>query len=62
MDYLKYKLSEMENAWLPCYLKRVNMLTVIDPHYVILKLQQIKDVLMTSPYTISLLSLLGEGN
>ena len=32
----------------------------MDPHYVILMLQEIKDVLMTSPYTINLLSLLGE--
>ena len=60
MDYLKYKLSEMENVWLPCYLKTVNMCTVNDPHIVIGKLQEIKDVLMTSPYTINLLSLLGE--
>ena len=60
MDYLKYKLSEMENVVLPHNLKRINMYTVFDPHDVILILQQIKDVLMTSPYTINLLSLLGE--
>ena len=60
MDYLKYKLSVIENVQLPYHLKRINMHTVIDPHVVILILQQIKDVLMTSPYTINLLSLLGE--
>ena len=60
MDYLKYRLSEMENVWLPYYLKLINMHTVTNPHVVILMLQRIKDALMTSPYTINLLSLLGE--
>ena len=60
MDYLKYKLSEIENVMLPCYLKIINMYTVTDPHRVTLSLQGIKDALMTSPYTINLLSLLGE--
>ena len=60
MDYLKYTLSEIENVELPCYLKTINMYTVNDPHLVILILQRIKDTLMTSPYTIDLLSLLGE--
>ena len=60
MDYLKYKLSQIENVVLPCYLKTINMYTVTDPHRVILSLQLIKDDLMTSPYTINLLSLLGE--
>ena len=60
MDYLKYKLSEIENVELPYYLKTINMHTVIDPHHVIVLLQLIKDALMTSPYTINLLSLLGE--
>ena len=60
MDYLKYKLSEIENIQLPFYLKRINMYTVNDPHRVILLLQEIKDNLMTSPHTINLLSLLGE--
>ena len=60
MDYLKYKLSEIENVVLPQLLKQINMCTVADPHDVILRLQQIKDVLMTSPYSINLLSLLGE--
>ena len=60
VDYLKYKLSEIENDMLPHYLKRINMCTVTDPHNVILLLQWIKDALMASPYTINLLSLLGE--
>ena len=60
MDYLKYRLSIIENVELPQYLKTVNTYTVIDPHNVIQILQEIKDALMTSPYTINLLSLLGE--
>ena len=60
MDYLKYRLSETENVVLPLFLKTINMFTVTDPHCVILTLQWIKDALMTSPYTINLLSLLGE--
>ena len=60
MDCLKYRLSLIENVLLPNLLKRINMYTVIDPHGVILALQRIKDALMTSPYTINLLSLLGE--
>ena len=60
MDYLKYKLNEIENVWLLNYLKTINMFTVTDPHGLMLVLQGIKDALMTSPYTINLLSLLGE--
>ena len=60
LDYLKYKLSEIENVELPFYLKTINTYTVTDPHHVIVLLQEIKDTLMTSPYTINLLSLLGE--
>ena len=60
MDYLKYKLSVIENVELPFYLKTINMYTVNDPYDFILTLQKIKDALMTSPYTINLLSLLGE--
>ena len=60
MDHLKFRLSVIENVVLPYYLKTINMFTVTDPHDVILILQDIKDVLMTSPYTINLLSLLSE--
>ena len=60
MDYLKYRLSEIESVELPCYLKTIKMCTVTDPHGIILTLQLIKDTLMTSPYTINLLSLLDE--
>ena len=60
MDYLKYKLSEIENVLLPYYLKMINTYTIIDPHNVIMALQWIKDALRTSLYTINLLSLLGE--
>ena len=36
---LKYKLSEVENIWLPYYLKTLNMYTVTDPHVVMILLQ-----------------------
>jgi len=59
-EYLKYKLSEIENISLRCLLIEINHKTVTDPHNVILILQKLKDTLMTSPYIINLLSLLGE--
>ena len=58
IDFLKYKLSEIENSGLPFYLKLINMQAVLDPHMVILRLQQIKSALTSSPYTINLFSLL----
>ena len=60
MDYLKYKLSEIENDVLPHFLKKMNLLAGTEPHDVILSLQMIKDALMTSPYAMNLLSILGE--
>ena len=60
VEFLKYRLSEIENKFLPYYLKTINMQTVTEPHGVILILQGIKDVLMRSPHTISLSSLLDE--
>ena len=50
IDYLKYKLSEIENVELPFHLKTINMYTVTDPHDVILALQKIKGVQMASPF------------
>ena len=60
VEYLKYKLSEIENFVLPFYLKLINMFTVTDPHRVIVILQRIKETIISSPYTINLLSLLDE--
>ena len=60
MDYLKYKLSEIENDVLPHFLKKMNLLAGTEPHDVILSLQMIKDALMTSPYAINLLSILSK--
>ena len=59
-DYLKYKLSEIENKFLPFYLKSINMYPIIDPHEIALKLQHLNEVLMCSSYYSNLLSLLGE--
>ena len=41
LDYLKYKLSEIENVWLPFYYRTVNLHIFTDPHVVIVKLQEI---------------------
>ena len=60
MDYLKYRLSEIENKLLPIYLKRINMCTVIGPHFIKLVLQVINDILMSSSYYSNLLSLFGK--
>ena len=59
-DYLKYKLSQIENSVLPAYLKTINMFVVTDPHDVTRLLQNMRHALMTSPYTINVLSLLSE--
>ena len=59
-DYLKYKLSEIENAMLPAFLQTINRQTCGEPHAIKLTLQLIKDALMTSPYTVNLLQLLNE--
>ena len=60
MDYLQYILSKIENVWLPYNLKSINTFTVTDPHKVILTLQRIKNAIMSSPYTMNLLSLLDD--
>ena len=60
MDYLKYKLSEIENNLLPFYLKYISNCTVTDPHDILLTLQRINDVLMSSSYYSNLLSLVGD--
>ena len=59
VDYLKYNLNDIENK-LRLELKTINFRTANDPHFLILKLQRIKDVLMRSPYTTNLLSVFGE--
>ena len=59
-DFLKSVKSDLEYTQLPFYIKVINMYTVTDPHVIILRLQEIKDTLMVSLYTINLLSLLDE--
>ena len=58
MDYLKYKLSEIENFYLPFDLKLMNNRVVTDPHLIIVALQLINGVLMSSSYYSDLRSLL----
>ena len=60
LDYLKYKLSEIENGVLPFHLKSMNFSTVADPHVILLQLQNTNDALMSSSYYSNLLSLFGE--
>ena len=60
VDYLKFKLSEIENNLLPFFLKIINMYTVTEPHVVILSLREVTDTLVFSPYKVSLLSSLNE--
>ena len=60
VDYLKYRLSKIENFELSYNLKYINMQTVNEPHFVILLLQRIKEAIMISPYTGNLLSLFDE--
>ena len=55
VDYLKFKLSEIENNLLPFFLKTINIYTITEPHIVLLLLQQMKDVLMRSPSLCTLI-------
>ena len=54
VDYLKYKLNEIDNDTIPFYLKAINMRTVSEPHVAILMLQELKGDLINSSCTISL--------
>ena len=54
LDYLNYKLSEIENIELPLNVRLIYMRTVADPHCVIKGLQLIKKAIMNFLYTINL--------
>ena len=58
VDYLKYRLSDIENVMLPLHLKSINNRTVTDPHLMMIALQGITDYLMSSSYYSYLLSLI----
>ena len=60
IDYLKYKLSETEYGLLQKDLKILNTCTATDPHYIIVILQSIKDVVKILPCSINLLSSLDQ--
>ena len=60
VDFLKYKLSEIECDELPYYLKSISMCIVSEPHIIILKLQKINDELISSSNHSNLLSLFSE--
>ena len=55
VDYLKYKLNEIEIVLLPFYFKLINMFAVADPHRVILIFQRLKEAILSSPYITNLL-------
>ena len=57
VDYLKYKLSEFSNCYVPSCLQAIKRNIVTDPHTIIMILQHVKDALIGSPYTIYLSSL-----
>ena len=61
VEFLKFYQSLIENVFLPCYLKYINMYTVSDPYIIMCILQQIKDalVIVSSP-TVNILSLFDE--
>ena len=54
VDFLKYRLSHIENSKLPWFLKSISMCTVIDPHQLIIQLQHIKAALRSSQYSANL--------
>ena len=55
VDFLKYRLSYIENFNLPWFLKSISMCAVIDPHQLIIQLQHIKGVLKRLQYSANLL-------
>ena len=55
VDFLKYRLSYIENLKLPWFLKSISMYTVIDPHQLILQLQHIRDALRNPRFNANLL-------
>ena len=59
VDYLKFELSVIEGFKIPFTFKIIYMRSLIEPHFIILALQEIND-LMASPDTKDLLSLLAE--
>ena len=58
VDYLKFKLSEIENILMPFYVHTINTKTAFDPHKLILILQETQDYLKNSSCTVNLLFLL----
>ena len=51
VEFLNFYQSLIENVYLTCYLRSINMYTVSDPYVVMYILQQVKDILgmITSP-------------
>ena len=47
-DHLKCKVNEIEN-FLLLYIKQINVMKINDPHFIILRLQQIQNAVITSP-------------
>ena len=48
IDYLKCKENEIKYLWLPFYIQRVTVYTTIDPHHLLVTLQQLCDTLISS--------------
>lgn len=60
VEYLKYTQSKIECDLLPYYLKKIDMRRVYGVHFIAAKIQQMKDVLMSSANTISAALLFNE--
>ena len=56
-EFLKYKLSQLENIILPSCIRVVNTQTITDPHYMTLFLQHIQKLLTALPFTLNLIGL-----
>ena len=48
-NYLRYKLSMIEYLKLPFLLKRINMMTIAEPHHSIILLEALQEALISSP-------------
>ena len=58
-DYLNYKLSEIENAVLPCNLKIISMCAITDPHSALLVIKRMEEAL-TGHHKLNVLSMFAE--
>ena len=56
-DFLKYKLSEIENFIIPGYIRRINIQTLSDPYKMSLILQALQEILTILPLSLNLVGI-----